>query len=153
MLYIILKISLTFYSFPHFCRTRGMATGLTAALNYVLSFISTKMYYNLETSLSMPGVALFNCIVIALGLILIYNILPETENRSLEDIEIFFSDNSKGITDRDIPKTKIEPMELEKDGYRNGTSDRAGTMSKSDEQNDKKGRNNEGFTSDHVTRE
>ncbi|XP_055307472.1 facilitated trehalose transporter Tret1-like, partial [Sitodiplosis mosellana] len=79
--------------FPY--KTRGAATGLTAALNYVLCFISTKIYYNLEMMFSLPGVALFNCIIIAGGLILMYKILPETENRSLEDIEMHFVDNSK----------------------------------------------------------
>lgn len=35
-----------------------------------------------------------------------YNILPETEGRSLEDIELHFSDNSKGITNRKIAISK-----------------------------------------------
>lgn len=30
-------------------------------------------------------------------------ILPETENRTLSDIELHYSDNSKGITDIKIP--------------------------------------------------
>lgn len=38
-----------------------------------------------------------------------YKILPETEQKSLADIELHFSDNSKGITDIYIRKnTKIE---------------------------------------------
>lgn len=85
-------------------RTRGVATGLTAALSYVLSFISTKIYYNLETAFSLPGVALFNCIIIAFGLVLMYKILPETENRTLEDIETHFADKTKKLTDRKILK-------------------------------------------------
>lgn len=36
-----------------------------------------------------------------------YFILPETEGRSLEEIELHFSDNSKKITNRRIPKTQI----------------------------------------------
>ncbi|XP_031639043.1 facilitated trehalose transporter Tret1-like isoform X1 [Contarinia nasturtii] len=86
--------------FPY--KTRAISTGLTAALNYVLSFISIKTYYNLETAFSLPGVAFFNCIIIAFGLVLMYNILPETENRTLEEIELHFADNSKKITDRTI---------------------------------------------------
>ncbi|XP_031637062.1 facilitated trehalose transporter Tret1-like [Contarinia nasturtii] len=88
--------------FPY--KTRGAATGITAAINYVICFISTKTYYNLETTFSLSGVALFNSIVIAVGLVLMYKILPETENRSLEDIEMHFADNSKKFTDRKIPK-------------------------------------------------
>lgn len=33
-----------------------------------------------------------------------YFILPETEQRSLEDIETHYSDNTKGMTDIDICK-------------------------------------------------
>lgn len=32
--------------------------------------------------------------------------LPETENRSLEDIELHFSDNSKKLTDINIRRTQ-----------------------------------------------
>lgn len=34
--------------------------------------------------------------------IVMYNIMPETEKRSLEDIEYHYSDNTKGLTDIDI---------------------------------------------------
>lgn len=33
-----------------------------------------------------------------------YFILPETEQRSLADIELHYSDNTKGITETYIPK-------------------------------------------------
>lgn len=52
----------------------------------------------------MAGIALFNSIVVVLGLILMYNILPDTDNRTLEEIELHFADNSKKITDRKIQK-------------------------------------------------
>lgn len=87
-------------------RTRGLASGLTAALSYILTFIATKSYYSLEVSLSLPGVTLFNCVVIAVGLVLTYLILPETEGRTLEDIELHFSNKSKKLTDHKIPKRK-----------------------------------------------
>lgn len=107
--------------FVSISRTRGMATGLTAALSYVLSFIATKTYYNLETTLSMPGVALFNCVVIAGGLILMYKILPETENRSLEDIELHFADNSKKLTHRNIPKATKRKSQNDPDPAENSS--------------------------------
>ncbi|XP_031635118.1 facilitated trehalose transporter Tret1-like [Contarinia nasturtii] len=94
-------------------KSRGIASSISAALNYFLGFISKKTYYDLETSFSLPGMALFYCILSGCGLILMYLILPETENRSLEDIERHFSDNSKGLTDRNIViskrKSKNEP--------------------------------------------
>lgn len=80
-----------------------------------MTFVSTKSYYNLETTLSLPGVTLFNCVVIAVGFIWMYNILPETENRTLEDIELHFSNNSKKINDRSIMKSKRICAETECD--------------------------------------
>lgn len=85
-----------------------MASGITAALNYVLTFIAYKSYIHLETKLSLPGVTLFNCIVIAIGLILMYYILPETEGRTLEEIEVHFSDKSKNILDHKIQRVKAK---------------------------------------------
>ena len=52
----------------------------------------------------MAGVALFNTISIFLGFILMYKILPETENRTLEDIEMHFADKTKKLTDIKILK-------------------------------------------------
>ncbi|XP_055326069.1 facilitated trehalose transporter Tret1-like [Sitodiplosis mosellana] len=92
-------------------KARGIASGLSAALDYFFTFVSTKLYYDLETSLSMPGIALVNCIITGLGLVLIYNIMPETENRTLEDIEFHFSDNSKKLTDRKIARVSTEQLE------------------------------------------
>lgn len=60
----------------------------------------------MEVSLSLPGITLFNCVVIAVGLIATYLMLPETEGRTLEDIELHFSDESKRITNHKIPKRK-----------------------------------------------
>lgn len=37
-----------------------------------------------------------------------YEILPETEGRSLEDIEMHFSNNSLKLTDRNIPKSSAK---------------------------------------------
>lgn len=85
-------------------RSRGVAAGVSASLDYVLSFLSTKSYYNLETSLSMPGISLLNCIIAAIGLVSMYLILPETENRSLEEIELHFSDDTKTLCDRKIAR-------------------------------------------------
>lgn len=84
--------------------------GIAAALNYLFGFVTKKTYYNLETTLSLPGTALFYCIVCGIGLIFTYNVLPETENRSLEEIELHFADNSKNLCDRNIVKKSKNSM-------------------------------------------
>lgn len=37
-------------------KSRGLATGITAAINYTMAFFTTKTYFNLESSLSLVGV-------------------------------------------------------------------------------------------------
>ena len=83
-------------------RTRVIVTALVTTLGYLIIFVITSTYRVFEIFLSMPGLALFNCIVSAIGVFVAYKILPETENCTLEDIEMHFSDNSKSITDRKI---------------------------------------------------
>lgn len=51
-------------------RVRGIAAAISAAIDYFLSFLSTKTYLYLETSLSLPGISLLNCLICAIGLIL-----------------------------------------------------------------------------------
>lgn len=109
-----------------------MATGLAAALNYILGFVATKTYYNLELWISIPGTTLFYSIINIFGFvsiisphyfyretqienlcfrrwIVMYAILPETEDRTLEDIELHFSDNNRKLTDRKIAKFDGHP--------------------------------------------
>lgn len=86
-----------------------MAVSIVATINYAFGFISKKTYYNLETTLSMAGVTLLYCVTTGIGLIVIFFILPKTEERSPKDIELHFSDDSKKLTDRKIPKTTTIP--------------------------------------------
>lgn len=83
-------------------RTRAIAGGIMTSFSGFSNFSSKKTYYSLETMLSLPGISLFNCIIAGAGFIFAYLVLPETENRSLEEIELHFSDDSKKLTDRNI---------------------------------------------------
>lgn len=88
-------------------RSRGIATGITAAGCYVMAFIASKTYYNLESFLSLAGVSMLYASIGVFGLVVGYFIIPETENRTLEDIELHFSDNARKLTDRKIQKNVI----------------------------------------------
>ncbi len=107
-------------------RTRAFAAGISAAINYIMAFITTKTYYNLEKSLTLFGVITLYAVIDVLGMIFIYFYLPETEKRTLEDIEIHFSDNNKKLTDVKIKKNasqqkleKLDKLETEKTGCDN----------------------------------
>lgn len=81
-----------------------MASGITAALNYIMAFCTTKSYYNIETYFSLFGLIALYAVVDIIGLFYIYMFLPETERRTLEEIELHFSDNNKKLSDIKIRK-------------------------------------------------
>lgn len=92
-------------------KSRGIATGIAAALNYVLTFLATKTYLYLEKGLYLYGSSWFYGILGVLGFFLTYFYLPETEDRTLEDIEKHFSENSAKMSNINI--RKIENIEME----------------------------------------
>lgn len=88
----------------HLNRSRGLATGISAALNYVFAFIATKTYLNVERDLGLPGAPWFYAAFAIFGAGILYLILPETEGRTLEDIERHFSEKGRSIMERKIRK-------------------------------------------------
>lgn len=89
-------------------RVRVIVSGISASMNYILGFIGRKVYYNLETTLSIAGTSLVFCVITGIGLILMFFIFPDTEGRTLDEIERHFSDNSKRITDWKIAKNQTD---------------------------------------------
>ncbi|XP_013165963.1 PREDICTED: facilitated trehalose transporter Tret1-like [Papilio xuthus] len=76
-------------------RSRGMATGLAAAFNYVIVFLATKTNYNLEASFHISGTFAIYAIITFIGTMYLYLYLPETENKSLAEIEAYYKGNQK----------------------------------------------------------
>lgn len=99
-----LKLMVLIVIISFFYRNRSLACGITAAINYTMTFVTTKTYFNLESSLSLPGVILFYGICGLVGVLFVYFFLPETEKRTLEDIELYFSDNNRKLTDIHIER-------------------------------------------------
>jgi hypothetical protein len=85
-----------------------------------MAFCTTKTYYNFETSLGLVGVITVYATVNAIGLVSIFLYLPETERRTLEEIELHFSDNNKRLSDIKIRKNVTAPtgnQGIENQGY------------------------------------
>ncbi|XP_041983033.1 facilitated trehalose transporter Tret1-like [Aricia agestis] len=76
-------------------RSRGMATSLAAALVYVIFFASSLTNYNLEENFHLSGTFTFYALLGFIGTIYLYFFLPETENKSLVEIEAFYKGNQK----------------------------------------------------------
>ncbi|XP_055306844.1 facilitated trehalose transporter Tret1-like, partial [Sitodiplosis mosellana] len=88
-------------------KSRAFCCSLVLVESQLFAFIATKTYYDFERWLSLPGVIGFYGIIAVLGFILMTFMLPETEHCSLEDIELHFSDNKRGIFDTNIKKLNL----------------------------------------------
>ena len=73
------------------CRTRGVAGGIAAASNYVISFVAAKTYLNIVHSLQLFGTFWFYGAVSVICFVYLYFELPETEGKTLEQIERLFA--------------------------------------------------------------
>lgn len=68
-----------------------MAQGIAAAGSYVIMFIGSKTFINLESSIELWGTFAFYSAMGFLGGIYLYFFLPETEGNSLEEIESYYN--------------------------------------------------------------
>lgn len=77
-------------------KIRNTAAGISSAMGYLIGFISSELFSGMVYAFTMNGIFWFYSVATALGCIILYFILPETENRTLQEIEEHF-DRSKGI--------------------------------------------------------
>ncbi|XP_075231760.1 facilitated trehalose transporter Tret1-like isoform X2 [Lycorma delicatula] len=74
---------------------RGVGSGLAGALSYVLIFIATKTYIYLSSWFHLHGTLLIYGTIGLFGLLYTYFYFPETEGKTLQEIEEFFKDKKK----------------------------------------------------------
>ena len=79
-------------------RTRGIASGFSAAMCYVFIFTASKTYLDMEYTMKLYGVFFLFTAVNAVGFIFVYYRMPRMEGRTLTEIEEYFSgQNKKGF--------------------------------------------------------
>lgn len=81
-----------------FFRGRSMASGLSAASSYLISFTATKSFQSLKDLLGLRGLFMFYSVITFIGFFFLYFIMPETEGRPLEDIEKDYEKNNSKST-------------------------------------------------------
>lgn len=86
---------------------RGTASGVSAALGYLIGFSSNKLFLSTEAAISLPGTFWLYAGVAAIGCVILYFALPETEHKTLLEIEAYF-DKSKREYLRQKRKTESE---------------------------------------------
>lgn len=69
---------------------RSAAAGLSSALAYFIGFCSNKLFLTMVTYLTLDGTFWYYSGDAIIGCIILYFVLPETENKTLEEIQTFF---------------------------------------------------------------
>lgn len=106
-------------------KLRSVATGFTTATTNIQTFIAMKTLLNLETWITLPGAFTVYFVTGFIGLIITYYVMPETEGRSLEDIEVHFSDNSRSLFDRKIARQNHAQIQHSTENTKNGCTNNA----------------------------
>lgn len=75
--------------FPVACRSG--ASGFASGLGYLFGFLANKLFLQMLVTMTLPGTFWFYSSISLLGCLILYFVLPETEGRTLMDIEEHFS--------------------------------------------------------------
>lgn len=78
-----------------------MASGISATTGYIMIFALTKTYFDMEKLFEMPNLFFFYAIIGIAGTMYLYYSLPETENKTLEEIEKVFQSRKKSNAELD----------------------------------------------------
>lgn len=84
---------------------RGIASGLSGGLGYIFGFASNKSFLKMISTFTLPGVFWFYGAMSLIGTVILYFTLPETEGRTLIDIERHFAGVRK-LSDKSHLKEK-----------------------------------------------
>ncbi|CAB0014757.1 unnamed protein product [Nesidiocoris tenuis] len=79
-------------------QVRGVAGGLTTCATYTMSFFAVKLYPTMVVRLDKHGVFYFYGTMALLGTIFVFFFLPETQGKTLAQIEDYFAGKSMIIT-------------------------------------------------------
>ncbi|XP_072762137.1 facilitated trehalose transporter Tret1 [Anoplolepis gracilipes] len=72
-------------------KVRSSATGASGMVGYILQSIANKTFFYMMNGISLSGSFIFYALVNLGGLCFLYVMLPETENRTLREIEEHFA--------------------------------------------------------------
>ncbi|KAL7728352.1 hypothetical protein ACLKA6_007446 [Drosophila palustris] len=93
---------------------RNSASGFAGGVGYVFGFLANKLFLFMLTTLTLPGTFAFYATVAFIGTIVLYFTLPETEGRTLGEIEAHFSKKS----DMNLLRKQPSAREIEKQQQR-----------------------------------
>ncbi|XP_047034896.1 facilitated trehalose transporter Tret1-like [Helicoverpa zea] len=99
-------------------KSRGIATALAAAASYIFFFFASKTNYNIEYAFHLSGTFGLYGIFGFIGTVYLYLFLPETEQKTLAEIEAYYKSDRKIFADDFVinafRKKKVMSGEAEK---------------------------------------
>ena len=90
---------------------RSAASGLSSGLGYIFAFLANKLFLSMVATLTLSGTFWFYSAVAFIGCIIFYFTLPETEGRTLLEIEEHF-----------LGKRSLSEKKPKSDGLENGVT-------------------------------
>lgn len=90
---------------------RSAASGLSSGLGYIFAFLANKLFLSMVATLTLSGTFWFYSAVAFVGCIIFYFTLPETEGRTLLEIEEHF-----------LGKRSLSEKKPKSDGLENGVT-------------------------------
>lgn len=94
---------------------RSGASGISGGTGYAFAFLANKLFLKMLATLTLPGTFYFYSAVAFVGATILYFVLPETEGRSLTEIEEHFSggltlkQSSDDVENRSDATTVVAP--------------------------------------------
>lgn len=74
---------------------RSGASGISSGTGYAFGFLTNKLFLSMLNTLTMPGTFWFYSAVALIGALVLYFVLPETEGRTLMEIERHFAGHKR----------------------------------------------------------
>ncbi|XP_050100885.1 uncharacterized protein LOC126581345 [Anopheles aquasalis] len=82
---------------------RSGGSGLAGGIAYIFGFIANKTFLTMLANFTLPGTFWIYSLITIVGALVLYKVLPETEGKSLQEIETYFLPSSKDTKTCDLP--------------------------------------------------
>ncbi|ETN59674.1 sugar transporter [Anopheles darlingi] len=76
---------------------RSGGSGLAGGIAYIFGFIANKTFLTMLATFTLPGTFWIYSLITIVGAMILYKVLPETEGKSLQEIETYFLPSSKSM--------------------------------------------------------
>ncbi|XP_058117746.1 solute carrier family 2, facilitated glucose transporter member 10-like [Anopheles ziemanni] len=90
---------------------RSGGSGLAGGIAYIFGFIANKTFLKMLAIFSLPGTFWIYSLVTVVGAMILYKVLPETEGKTLQEIETYFASPRKRSVrfDQEAPAPRPGP--------------------------------------------